>query len=249
MSRSLAVILWAIVMCGMVLLSVGMTTDPMTTVAPAVGASWTWLIEWLRIVGGILGMVGVMFGIWVYFSVTRKQKTEQALATTMGIYRDEAAALKSKVETMDGDYKVQQAQIAERERELITLRARTDLSEVLKCSQVMTQSLTDLIAEGRKHDSTITTVLKDAVANGQEQYKAVMEMNAKILTHLDDTAKQGLDQTIKNYELIEKLVVSINSLSRRFGGVERAVDKVSDQVGVDAPPEEPIERRKERRAT
>jgi cell division protein FtsB len=229
------------------LLSLAATQSTANT--PPAAISWQWLIEWLRIIGGLLGMVAGGVGIWAYFRVSSRQKTEQAQARALTIYKEQIDALEARMQTMADDHTAQRVQMEARERELITLRARTDLSEVLKCSQVMTQSLTDLIAEGRKHDTTITAVLRDAVTTGQHQYRDVMELMNKMLTYLTDTSKENLGQTQKNYALIEVVVKSMNNLSRRFGTVEDAVADVAEQVGVDmSPPDkEPVDRRKKER--
>lgn len=205
---------------------------------PFSAASWEWLLEWLRAAGGILGLVVGGIGMWVYMRVAFKQRTEQAQTRVLTIRKDQIDALEARMGTMDEDYKRQKVQADEREKELITLRARTDLSEVLRSSQLMTQALTDLIAEARTHDNTISVVLRDAMSTGATQYQELMGLNNQILTHLSDTSKQGLDQSIKNYGIMERVVKSLDNLSRRMGKVEGAVDAVADQVGVETPTDE-----------
>lgn len=200
---------------------------------------FTSLLEWFRVAGGIIGFITLGLGILLYYRVSMRSKWTEALNQTVEIYQQQNVALDLRIKSMEDEYKLVIGQMQERERELITLRARTDLTEVLKSSQVMIQGINDLIAEQRTHDSAITGVLKDAMTTGQQQYRELMDLMNRMLAHLSDTSKENLAQSQKNYALIEVVVQSMQSLSRRFGGVENAVNGVAEQVGSDPVKTEP----------
>lgn len=208
---------------------------------------FTQILEWFRVAGGIIGFITLALGIVLYYRISMKGKWTEALNQTVDIYQQQNVALDLRIKSMEDEHKLVIGQMQERERELITLRARTDLTEVLKSSQVMIQGINDLITDQRTHDTAITTVLKDAMTTGQQQYREMMELMNRMLIHLSETSKDNLSQSQKNYALIEVVVNAITSLSRRFGGVEAAVNGVAEQVGseqVKIDPPEPTNRRK-----
>lgn len=208
---------------------------------------FTQILEWFRVAGGIIGFITLALGIVLYYRISMKGKWTEALNQTVDIYQQQNVALDLRIKSMEDEHKLVIGQMQERERELITLRARTDLTEVLKSSQVMIQGINDLITDQRSHDTAITTVLKDAMTTGQQQYREMMELMNRMLIHLSETSKDNLSQSQKNYALIEVVVNAITSLSRRFGGVEAAVNGVAEQVGseqVKIDPPEPTNRRK-----
>lgn len=157
------------------------------------------LIEWLRVVGGIIGMIFGIWGIWVYARALGRQKTTEAQSATIKIYEDQTKAMSMRITELTTQFATAVASGAEREKELILLKSRTDLSHVLETLTVFMKSSEIRYADGMK------------VLNG-------------MLDHLNANAREGLNATATNYELIKKLVTSIDALSRRFGAVEESVE-------------------------
>lgn len=157
------------------------------------------LIEWLRVVGGVIGMIFGIWGIWVYARALGRQKTTEAQSATIKIYEDQTKAQTMRISELTTQFASTVAAGAEREKELILLKARTDLSHVLE---------------------TLTTFMKSS----EVRYADGMKVLNGMLDHLNANAKEGLSATATNYELLKKMVTSIDALSRRFGAVEESVE-------------------------
>jgi hypothetical protein len=186
------------------------------------------VVEWLRVAGGLIGMIVGMVGVWLYYRVMRKQKTSEALQTTVDIYKQQIEALSSEKTRLDNERVAHALAVADREKEIIALKSRTDISLVLE---------------------TLTAFMKQSEA----RYGEGMKVLNGLLEHLGANSKDGMEQTRKNYELIGQMVKSIDALSRRFGSVEhkleatkQSVDAVAADAGI-GQHEEPEHQREERR--
>lgn len=194
------------------------------------------VIEWLRIIGGLVGALGIGLGFWMWYRVSRRYRTSEALKEAVDAHKTRADAMDLRLTFMEDENKRLRAEYDDRERELIALRARTDLSEVLKSTQMLTQSISDLVKEQKAHDASMTDVQ-------QKQFDLMSQM----LAHIDHTSKDALQQAIESHKMCKDLGTSLGNLSRRFGAVEFALHIVADKVGVPSSDEPPTDRRKKDR--
>lgn len=200
------------------------------------------LIEWLKVIGAIVGMVFGMLGVWVYFRTTIRTKTNEALQATVAIYKDQIDAWSARDVQRERDYKEALTTMADREKEVIILRARTDLSEVLKASQLMIQSQNELLNLKKSNDREMAQVIASAVIKGDDKYEAITTMLAQMMKANEDrdnlTAKtltllieQSVGQAKENGDHIKQFLSAVNSLSARFGTVEKKVDRAHPSGG------------------
>jgi hypothetical protein len=202
-------------------------------------------VNLLKLVGGVFGMIGIGWGFLIYARAVKVTKTNEALKEALDSERERAISFKARIESLEeraqifveDHHRVQQA-VIEKDKEIAELRARTDLSRVV-------ESQNELLTMKREHDAQMMKVFQDAVATGGSQYVQVMDVLAKLLAHLDETAKNNLAQTGKNHELILGLSRSVENLSRRFGTVEGKVQEVADAVDSGTP--KPDDRRQSKK--
>lgn len=188
------------------------------------------LVEWLKVIGGLVGMALGGLGVWVYYRTTTRTKTNEALNATVDIYKGQIDALMARDDMRERDLKEALMAQQEREKEMITLRARTDLSEVLKALQLMTQAQTTAMKESTERSNFVSETLTQFMKSSEERYGTGIKLMTSLLETNAENSKQAVVQATRNHEAISMLLKSVDSLSRRFGSVEHKVDNVQRAV-------------------
>lgn len=190
------------------------------------------VIEWLRVIGGLVGMLMGIVAIYVYYRVTVRQKTAEALQASVDI-------LEKQISIRDRERIELLAAFTTRETELTLLRSRTDLNEVLKLQ-------TELIGLTREHDKQVLEALTTLHQSGQTRYAEATLLLKSMLDSLVKRDAEAVDQTKKNNEAIAAILRVAESISERLGRVETTVDVIAEQIS-SSPPSGESERRRQRR--
>lgn len=180
-------------------------------------------IEWLKIIGGVFGFLIGGYGIWVYSRTTARTKTAEALEATVDIYKQQIDALTARDVTREKQHTEMITAMQDREKEVSALRARTDLSEVLKGVQLLAQAQSQSLQESANRDHSMIELLSGFMRSSEQRYESGMKIMSGMLEATATQAKQ-------NFDLASALTKSVDTLSKRFGEVEKTVDHVAEAV-------------------
>lgn len=208
-------------------------------------------IQWGRLIGGIIGVIGAVFGavmLYVAYRISSRTKTVESQETTINIYKEELEAWKKRDEARTVAIKEMLETQTLREKEIAMLRARTDLTEVVKSIQEMMTVQGQLLKMKQEHDQQIVENMTAAVKAGDTKYQSLMEAITKaiqagdareerslgiITKMIEQTGKSQTDtlaQSKENYAAMQALLKSVDALAKRFGHVENKVDEVKRTV-------------------
>lgn len=186
------------------------------------------LIEWLRVVGGIVGMIFGGIGVYIYYRTTVNKATVIALNETTAAYKQRIDAFNGQLTDLVSEQKTLLASLTEKDVQIATLRERTDITSVLALQN-------ELLTIQRTHDVQIIESIKaitDTIHTLSNQNES---RYAGLLGHLSESATQNVAQTTINGKALTDLVRLAAELSRRLVRVEGKVDDVQELVAADEP--------------
>lgn len=187
------------------------------------------LIEWLRVVGGIVGMIFGGVGVYIYYRTTVNKATVSALNETTAAYKQRIDAYSGQLTDLVTEQKRMLLALTEKDVQISTLRERTDITAVLALQN-------ELLSIKRTHDvqmiesiKAITDTMHSLTTQNETRY-------AGLLKHLSDSATQSVTQTAANGSLLTDLVKLASELLKRLIRVEGKVNEVQDAVSDDSEP-------------
>jgi H+/gluconate symporter-like permease len=210
--------------------------------SPSANANFNAVLQWLRVVGGVIGFFGAVWGIWIYARYIKNKKTAEGAATALAIYKEELAAQKVQSERLQRELTQVREIAVSKDAEVTMLRSKTDVTELIKRQD-------QLMEMKRTHDTQMVEMIVALQKTGQDQFNHAMSALSEFVKMLGESSTGALKVGQDNHGLLVKVLETAQQISRRLGVVEIAVKDVARNTDTDIPeaPNPPTERRKRER--
>lgn len=196
-------VFYVIVLCMAISTSAHQLPAAGRVVAPAETALGI-LLEWLRLAGGVLGMILGGFGAVALYRMSIKTAQRNALEKTNQYQREQIAATESRLNAVIEDNKRQLAMIAERDIMMRELQSRTDITKVL---------------------GTLDMFMKQS----NQQYTDKMQLLHDLLNHLMTAATEGTKQATQVLKMLESLSRRFGKVEEQLANGEEEEERPTEE--------------------
>lgn len=181
------------------------------------------VLDWLKVIGGVIGMVVGIGGTIFYYRAVLALKTNDAAKSAIDMYQRELDAARLSRERVYTENTALTKQINDYALELSEAKQRTDLSTVMANQR-------EALAQNASLNQAIVDTLHSIKTRGDQQYTEALGVLQGIVAHLDAMAIENKQQLARNSDTLATVLQIAQRLEKRYHETARRLDDIEDKT-------------------